>query len=146
MSKLILKQVFRGLAASAVVVFFLTQGSSCNKVEKPALYNPPAADTISYTSSDVDFPNPERGFYRYTATYASNFSPLDVTELKGWRNANQADGGNYQVVSSLVFRYYILDGLTTTALPTSLLDNIKYMNKRGGVFFSVLHDADVASG
>ncbi len=120
-----LQHAVRGLAGMAFFLLCLLPGSSCNKVENPIVYQPPAADTVSYTASDADFPNPERGFYRYTATYASNYVALDLNQLKGWRNPQQADGGNYQVVSSLVFRYFILDGLTATALPAAFLDKLK---------------------
>ncbi|GAO41132.1 hypothetical protein FPE01S_01_01440 [Flavihumibacter petaseus NBRC 106054] len=99
--------------------------ASCDKIEKPILYIPPAADTIVYTASTADLVNPERGFYRYSATHADNYSPLDVNTLKSWRTAVQADGGNYSVMSSLVFRYFVLDGLNDKPLPDELLQKIK---------------------
>ncbi len=99
--------------------------SACNKVEQPELFHPAAMDTVVYAASTADFVNPERGFYRYSATHADNYTALDVNLLKSWRNLQQADGGNYQIVSSLVFRYFVLDGLNAAALPDALLQKIK---------------------
>ena len=80
--------------------------------------------TVSYQASEEDFPNPERGFYRYTQTSVNNFVPLNLNQLKNWRNLQQADGGNYSVYSTLVFRYYVLEGYTNTILPASFIDNL----------------------
>lgn len=89
------------------------------------LYNYPANDTISYTESDQDFANPERGFYRYTETSADNYTPLDLTQLKNWRTLQQADDGNYKVYSTLTYRYFILKGYNNKSLSTNLLTKIK---------------------
>ncbi|HVW59726.1 MAG TPA: DUF4874 domain-containing protein, partial [Puia sp.] len=99
---------------------------SCDKLEKPVLYTPPPADTVRYTASDSDFANPERGFYRATETHANNYTPLNADQLKAWRTLQQADGGGiYKIYSTLVFRSFVLDGLTGSALPAGLLDKIK---------------------
>jgi hypothetical protein len=99
---------------------------SCDKLEKPTLYIPIPSDTVRYTASDSDFANPERGFYRATETHANNYTPLDVAQLKAWRTLQQADGGGvYKLYSTLVFRSFVLDGLTGSALPADLLDKIK---------------------
>src|SRR5579871_2653373 len=84
----------------------------CSKFDAPAKYTPVAADTVRYVESDTDFANPERGFYRYSETHANAYVPLDSNLLKQWRTLEQADGGgNYQIYSTLVFRYFVLDGL-----------------------------------
>ncbi|WP_423149356.1 DUF4832 domain-containing protein [Rubrolithibacter danxiaensis] len=81
--------------------------------------------TVTYEKSDEDFPNPERGFYRYSETRASNYTLLDLQELKKYRNANTVSGAEYKVVSTLVFRYFILDGFNDKLLPESFLENFK---------------------
>src|SRR5438067_2296718 len=99
--------------------------SLCSKVEAPAIYKPPRVDTINYIESDSDFANPERGFFRYTETHANNYEPLNLNQLQEWRTLQQADGGNYKIYSTLIFRYFVLDGFTNSLLSSALLDNIK---------------------
>ncbi|RVT96468.1 DUF4832 domain-containing protein [Mucilaginibacter limnophilus] len=79
---------------------------------------------VTYTESNEDFPNPERGFYRYSETHASDFSLLDANELKSYRTTQAIEGANYQVLSTLVFRYYILDNVTSAPIPASFITNI----------------------
>ncbi len=102
----------------------LVIAAGCNKVEKPALYFPPATDTIVYTESIADFPNPDRGFYRYTETYANAWEPLQLNQLKEWRNLNEADDGNYSIYSTLVYRGVVLKGFANQPLTEELLANI----------------------
>lgn len=78
---------------------------------------------VIYTESTEDFPNPERGFYRYTETVASNYSVLTASELANFRKSDQPDGANYSVVSTLAFRYYVLDLFKSTPLSASFLSN-----------------------
>jgi hypothetical protein len=108
-----------GLYFLSVILF-----SHCSKFDNPATYSPPATDTISYIESDSDFANPERGFYRVAETYANNYEPLDVEQMKQWRTLQKADDGNYKVYSSLVFRDIVLEGYTDKSLPQGLLDKI----------------------
>ena len=96
----------------------------CSKVGNPVTYSPPATDTVFYAESEEDFPNPERGFYRATETYANNYQPLDVDEMKAWRTLQQADDGNYKVYSTLIFRNIVLSGYTDKDLSQDILDNI----------------------
>lgn len=98
---------------------------SCKDKSKAA----PAPDqqqppTVMYTESNADFPNPERGFYRYSETRTSNFTTLDANVLKGYRNLHSISNANYKVFSSLVFRYYVLDDLKNTPIPQAILDKI----------------------
>ncbi len=81
--------------------------------------------TKTYTESPDDFPNPERGFYRYTETRASAYTPLQRTQLEQWRGLNNADGGNYQVYSTLVFRYFIMDAFVAAPLSDAFLLAVK---------------------
>ncbi len=81
--------------------------------------------TITYTESSEDFANPERGFYRYTETRAGNYTPLVQSQLQRWRGLNNADGGNYQVYSTLVFRYFVMDIFRNAPLSAAFLQAIK---------------------
>lgn len=80
--------------------------------------------TVSYGASTADFPNPERGFYRYSETSASNYGLLDATELASYRNLNTPFGANYGVYSTLVFRYFILDDFKTAPISQVFLNNM----------------------
>ena len=97
----------------------------CSKLDSPPLYTPESLDTTYYEESTADFPNPERGFYRYSETYVNGYTPLDINVMKGWRNLQPADDGNYEIYTTLLFRYIILKGYTKKDLPQTLLDNIQ---------------------
>lgn len=81
--------------------------------------------TVNYIESADDFANPERGFYRYTETRASNYTPLAQSQLQQWRGLTNADGGNYQVYSTLVFRYFVMDIFKTAPLSAAFLTAVK---------------------
>ncbi len=83
---------------------------------------PAQTSTVNYGASAADFPNPERGFYRYSETSASNYDPLDVPTLSAYRNLNTPSGANYSIYSSLVFRYFILDNFKTSPISQAFLD------------------------
>ena len=104
-----------------LIIFFFVK---CSKFDNPAIYTPPATDTISYIVSDSDFANPERGFYRVAETYANSYQPLNVEQMKKWRTLQQADDGNYKVYSTLVFRNIILQGYNNKSLSQDVLNNI----------------------
>lgn len=80
---------------------------------------------VTYTESAEDFPNPERGFYRYSEVHASNYVTLNEAELKAYRSPQSIESANYQVASTLVFRYYVLDDVVNTAISASFLTNLK---------------------
>ncbi|EDM37710.1 hypothetical protein PBAL39_14834 [Pedobacter sp. BAL39] len=80
---------------------------------------------VTYTESTEDFPNPERGFYRYSETTASDYSVLDAPTLQSYRTLQDISSATYKVYSTLVFRYYILDNVKTTAISNTFLENIK---------------------
>ncbi|MBL7804907.1 MAG: DUF4832 domain-containing protein [Saprospiraceae bacterium] len=77
---------------------------------------------VDYLPSEADFPNPERGFYRYTATYSSNYQALDSAELAAWRQLHQPDGANYSIYSTLVFRYFFLEDFKSGPIAQPYLD------------------------
>ena len=80
---------------------------------------------VTYAESAEDFPNPERGFYRYSEVHSSNYVTLTEAELKAYRSPQSIESANYQVASTLVFRYYILDDVVNTAISASFLTNLK---------------------
>lgn len=84
-----------------------------------------AVASISYTESTVDFPNPERGFYRYSETKVDNYSLLKAADLSRYRSGESVSGTNYKVQSTLVFRYFILSGYNGKALPATFLTNLE---------------------
>jgi Domain of unknown function (DUF4832)/Domain of unknown function (DUF4874) len=99
---------------------------ACSKSKNPA---PVPTDngtaTVTYTESQDDFPNPERGFMRYTETRGSNYTALSQTQLQQWRDLRSADGGNYQIYTTIVFRYFVMDIFKNSALSAVFLQSVK---------------------
>lgn len=85
----------------------------------------PGTVTVRYKPETADFCNPERGFYRYSSTLASNYSVLNLSELKSYRSTQAIPSTNYKALSTLVFRYFVLDGFIDGPLTTTVLNNIK---------------------
>lgn len=108
--------LYISIAATTLLFSCKDEGTSLVKVEKI---------NVTYTESTEDFPNPERGFYRYSETNSSDYTVLDAEELKSYRTLQSIPTATYTVYSTLVFRYYILDNVTTTAISESFLSNIK---------------------
>ncbi|MGN6416385.1 MAG: DUF4832 domain-containing protein [Pseudobacter sp.] len=96
----------------------------CSKPVKTAAQDP-GNTMVTYTESTEDFPNPERGFYRYSETRASNYTALDLSQLREWRTGAKADGGTYSVTSSLVFRYYVLDIFKDKPLSAAFINSVR---------------------
>lgn len=119
----------RLLSAKNLIMLFGFAGllfslTLCSKFDDPAVYIPPAVDTIQYTESTEDFPNPERGFYRVAEVHTNNYETLDVNQMKTWRTLQQADDGNYKLSSSLVFRQIVLEEFANKEISQIILDNI----------------------
>ena len=109
----------RALTAICSVLIIAACGKSSSSNAQPSTV------TKAYKESNEDFPNPERGFYRYSQTLASSYSPLSLEELKEWRQLKKADGSaNYSIYSTLVFRYFILDAFTSSPISEEFLTNI----------------------
>lgn len=106
----------------AILIALLIFLIHCNKTKSQDA--PGKNITINYQAVEDDFANPERGFYRYTQTSVNNFVPLDATQLKSWRMLQPVSGASYSVYSTLVFRYYVLEGYTNNALPANFLDKL----------------------
>lgn len=85
------------------------------------------SQTVNYSPTTEDFMNPDRGFYYATNGIASNFTPLDYADLVSKRTVPYTPWqAQYQVRSSLVFRYYVLDSyVNVNNLPQDFLDLIE---------------------
>ncbi len=82
--------------------------------------------TINYTGSNVDMPNPERGFYLPSQlTRASNYTFLDSAYLASKRNPFTPYNANYQVHTTLIFRYFVLDDFVDASITQDFLDNMQ---------------------
>ncbi|RYY53110.1 MAG: DUF4832 domain-containing protein [Chitinophagaceae bacterium] len=78
--------------------------------------------TVNYRESSEDLLNPERGFYLPSGTKSSSFQPLDVAQLKNYRNKDQKPGrASYAVRVSLLYRGYELDSFRDRPLSDSFL-------------------------
>ena len=111
-----------------IALFLFTMSFGCGKSGSGGeITQPPLSttETIKYVADATDFPNPERGFYRVSETNAAAFKPLTLSLLQGYRNEQSIFTANYKVLSTLVFRYYILTGFNDTPLSPTLLNNIK---------------------
>ncbi|MFN4198147.1 MAG: DUF4832 domain-containing protein [Flavobacterium sp.] len=72
--------------------------------------------TVNYVPSQDIFPNPERGFYRYSEARASNYQLLNQNTLLNYRN-------NQNI--SLVFRYFYLNTFFNSNISTTYLNNMQ---------------------
>lgn len=81
--------------------------------------------TINYQSSNSDFANPERGFYRYSVTSSTSYTVLDATTLASYRSLHTPPTANYQIYSTLVFRYFLLENFKNAPISQSYLDNMQ---------------------
>ena len=117
----------RGINCLGVLLccIVLISTNSCSNSSKTIDSGSNSSQTITYKESFEDFPNPERGFYRYTQTLASDFSALSLNQLKEWRSLQPVSNGNYKIYSTLIFRYYVLDIFKNAPLSTSFLNALK---------------------
>lgn len=81
-----------------------------------------AQTTVNYTSSTADFPNPERGFY-YPTT--SDDGLLDEGGIAGLRNEFSPWQANYQVHSTLVYRYFMLTDFLNAPISAAFLNDMQ---------------------
>jgi len=108
-----------------VLTMCLTALLCCKKNKAGAQNTNPQTTTVNYVASAADFANPERGFYRYSETRAGNYTTLDVNTLKGYRTEHSISNANYRVNSTLVFRYFVLEGFNNQPLSAALLRNMQ---------------------
>ncbi len=110
----------------SIAVLFVLAFSSCHKTTTGVQPAPSSTtETIDYVSVATDFPNPERGFYRYSEVSAANFIPLSLPLVKGYRNEQSIYSATYKVLSTLVFRYYVLTGFNNAPLSATFLTNLQ---------------------
>ncbi|RYY54598.1 MAG: DUF4832 domain-containing protein [Chitinophagaceae bacterium] len=111
------KIILSSLVAAAIL-FIACSGNPAD--DRPADMNP----VIQYTESPEDFPNPERGFYHYSEVKSSAYRLLDKAQLSSYRSLQSVTGAGYQVVSTLVFRYFVIDDSKDRALSATFLENL----------------------
>lgn len=81
---------------------------------------------VNYTESFDDIINPDRGFYYPINCFASDFIPLNISQLQSLKTNFTPYQGNYQVKTSLILRHYILDSFVNTpSLSTDFLNNLQ---------------------
>lgn len=108
-----------------ILISLVLSCSTDKNPEKPETGVEVSEDVVvAYAEDDTDFPNPDRGFYRYSETRASNYTPLNEGQLKAYRNPSTTEGATYSTISTLIFRYFILDGFTDKPLSEEYLNNI----------------------
>lgn len=81
-----------------------------------------AQNVVTYTAADDIIANPERGFYKYTITddnynAATNYTNLDVNELKNWRNDTDK--------ITVIHRNFLLNAFSNAAISARYLNNIQ---------------------
>jgi hypothetical protein len=81
--------------------------------------------TLNYLSSTQDFANPERGFYRYSEARSTNYVLLDQGELEGYRELHTPPTAGYNVYSTLVFRYFVLENFVSSEISQGYLDSMQ---------------------
>ena len=83
------------------------------------IYGGAQTTTVTYTASSANFPNPERGFYKYSDTQSSSSG--------GYGLLNQSSLTNYRTNQNitLVFRYFYLNDFVNSAIPQSYLNNMQ---------------------
>jgi hypothetical protein len=104
-----------------ILLAALTLG--CKKAEQSV--QAPQIVTIQYQESEADFPNPERGFYRYSETSARSYQSLNAAQLQSYRTAQPIDGAQYTVTSTLVFRYFVLEDFVNAPISDAFLAQMK---------------------
>ncbi|MFT6865225.1 MAG: hypothetical protein ACJA08_000042 [Cyclobacteriaceae bacterium] len=108
-----------------ILYLFLFLLFSCNGGVNP---EPKDNTEIAYTyfeESTENFVNPERGFYRYSATRASQYQNLSLNTLVRNRDETSSSGATYATFNSLVFRYFILDSFTNAPISESFLADLQ---------------------
>ncbi|MGM0933150.1 MAG: DUF4832 domain-containing protein [Bacteroidota bacterium] len=85
--------------------FFLLLLIGCRTGEES---NVPSKEK-TFTESNEDFVNPERGFYRASRVSSSDYDFLSVDTLRRYRQETVSRGASYPSFNSLVFRYFILE-------------------------------------
>jgi len=81
--------------------------------------------TNTYTVSNEDFANPERGFYIQADSYASAPSPVP-NSLANWRmNGRNSPGNTYTAKISLILRLFYLDTFVSAPISSNFLNSMQ---------------------
>jgi hypothetical protein len=72
--------------------------------------------TVAYTPSAATIANPERGFYKHTETFGSDYHPLNQASLTN----NRINNGY-----TLILRVFYLDNFVNSKISNSFLNNMK---------------------
>ncbi len=108
-----------------LLLFILTMSCKERGDDEMIDNNPETSISVNYEESLEDFPNPERGFYRYSETSSSNYNPLSEAQLANFRNLNTSSNATYESYSTIVFRYFILDDHLDSPIKQSVLEQIQ---------------------
>lgn len=73
-------------------------------------------NTVTYTPSTAVFSNPERGFYRYTATHSGAYNSLNQNTLINYRVNNNI---------TLIFRYFYMEEFLNSPISDAFLANVQ---------------------
>src|SRR6476660_1589037 len=71
--------------------------------------------TVTYSPSTAKIANPERGFYKHTETFGSDYHPLSQSTLTNYRVNN-----NY----TLILRVFYLDNFINSKITNTFLNNM----------------------
>ncbi len=72
--------------------------------------------TVNYTASDAVFPNPERGFYRYSSAHTGTYNPLDQAFITTFRTSNNI---------TLIHREFRLRDFINSPISDAYLSNMQ---------------------
>jgi hypothetical protein len=98
---------------STALALILLMGNICCS-QKSAVDEPLPLLTVNYEPDDSLFPNPERGFYKYSScNLGSGTGFLSLSTLKAYRNNN----------ISLIFRYFYLKNFKNAPLTQQALND-----------------------
>lgn len=99
--------------------------TTCERSKISAEYSEPHTISVEYTTTDEIFPNPERGFYKYSDCQLGAGSTLSETILRQYRERS----------ITLLFRYFYLKSFRDAPLSSQALsafDNDMAIIRRGG--------------
>lgn len=115
---------YKGVVLSLFIGLFCwdckKDDSSINLTETEIL---PNGDVVyNYLTDDSDFPNPDRGFYRFSSTVGNGeYNALNESWLNGLETPSFTSSSNYSSVSTLVFRHFVLDDFVDSPISDEFL-------------------------
>lgn len=119
-----MKKIYCLFGLVVLCTFACSSSKSYSVVKEPPVEEEGTV-TVNYVADNSDFANPDRGFYRYSETRASNYTVLTEALLNTYGTPSTSLGATYQTLSTLVFRYYILDDFVNSPISQEFLDNMQ---------------------